>query len=70
MLMFSRVDENTSFYSILEKHLKPGPWKNQLRQFCEVQLDCLKLFIRKYPKVVFFTYSMVEILYTTELADL
>ncbi|KAG5007319.1 hypothetical protein JHK85_025861 [Glycine max] len=44
------VDENTSFYSILEKHLKPGPWKNQLRQFCEVQLDCLKLFIRKYPK--------------------
>ncbi|KAK7364255.1 hypothetical protein VNO80_12779 [Phaseolus coccineus] len=44
------VDENTSFYSILEKHLKPGPWNNQLKPFCEVQLDCLRLFIRKYPK--------------------
>lgn len=44
------VDENSSFCSILEKHLKPGPWNHQLRQFCEVQLDCLKLFIRKYPK--------------------
>ncbi|TKY45055.1 Box C/D snoRNA protein 1 [Spatholobus suberectus] len=44
------VDENTSFYSILEKHLKPGPWNHQLRQFCEVKLDCLKLFLRKYPK--------------------
>ncbi|CAJ1952533.1 unnamed protein product [Sphenostylis stenocarpa] len=44
------VDENTSFYSILEKHLKPGPWNNQLRPFCEVQQDSLKLFIRKYPK--------------------
>ncbi|KAH1043135.1 hypothetical protein AAZX31_09G138100 [Glycine max] len=50
VLLDHEVDENTSFYSILEKHLKPGPWKNQLRQFCEVQLDCLKLFIRKYPK--------------------
>ncbi|XP_027358844.1 box C/D snoRNA protein 1-like [Abrus precatorius] len=45
-----RVNENTSFYSILEKHLKPGPWNHQLRQFCEDQLDTLKLFICKYPK--------------------
>ncbi|BAU02448.1 hypothetical protein LR48_Vigan10g058800 [Vigna angularis] len=44
------VDENSSFCSILEKHLKPGPWNNQLRPFCEVQLDSLKLFIRKNPK--------------------
>ncbi|KAK7314912.1 hypothetical protein VNO77_33442 [Canavalia gladiata] len=44
------VNENTSFYSLLEKHLKPGPWNHQLRQFCEDQLDSLKLFIRKYPK--------------------
>ncbi|KAG5100424.1 hypothetical protein JHK82_045476 [Glycine max] len=50
VLLDHGVDENTSFYSILEKHLMPGPWKNQLKQFCEVQLDCLKLFIRKYPK--------------------
>ncbi|KAK7270795.1 hypothetical protein RJT34_26220 [Clitoria ternatea] len=44
------VSENTSFYTILEKHLKPGPWSHQLQQFCEDQLDCLKLFIPKYPK--------------------
>ncbi|TKY50613.1 Box C/D snoRNA protein 1 [Spatholobus suberectus] len=50
VLLDHGVDENTSFYSILEKHLKPGPWNHQLRQFCDVQLDCLKLFIRKYPK--------------------
>ncbi|KAL1356129.1 hypothetical protein HN51_008112 [Arachis hypogaea] len=40
------VNENASFCSILEKHLKPGPWNHQLRQFCEQQLDSLKLFIR------------------------
>ncbi|KAK7380199.1 hypothetical protein VNO78_32693 [Psophocarpus tetragonolobus] len=50
VLLDHGVDENASFYSILEKHLKPGPWNNQLRQFCDVKLDCLKLFIRKYPK--------------------
>ncbi|XP_028755062.1 box C/D snoRNA protein 1-like [Neltuma alba] len=44
------VDENASFSTILEKHLKPGPWNHQLRKFCEEELDCLKLFIRKYPK--------------------
>lgn len=56
MLMSSRVSENTSFSSILEKHLKPGPWNHQLKEFCEDQMDHLKLFIRKYPKVVFFTF--------------
>ncbi|XP_019461863.1 PREDICTED: box C/D snoRNA protein 1 isoform X1 [Lupinus angustifolius] len=44
------VNENTNFCSILEKHLKPGPWNHKLRQFCEEQFDNLKLFIRKYPK--------------------
>lgn len=53
MLLLSRVDENSSFCSILEKHLKPGPWNNQLRPFCDVQLDSLKLFIRKCPEVGF-----------------
>ncbi|KAF7815368.1 Box C/D snoRNA protein 1 [Senna tora] len=46
------VDENTSLCTILEKHLKPGPWNHQLRKFCEDQLDCLKLFTRKYPKTI------------------
>ncbi|KAK2367175.1 HIT-type Zinc finger family protein [Trifolium repens] len=44
------VNENTSFCSILEKHFMPGPWNHQLKEFCADQLDCLKLFIRKYPK--------------------
>lgn len=60
MLMISRVNENASFSAILEKHLKPGPWNHQLRKFCEEELDCLKLFIRKYPKVVFVTSSLVK----------
>ncbi|XP_004488054.1 uncharacterized protein [Cicer arietinum] len=44
------VHESTSFCSVLEKHLKPGPWNHQLKEFCNDQLDRLKLFIRKYPK--------------------
>ncbi|CAL5185055.1 unnamed protein product [Lathyrus oleraceus] len=43
------VHEDTSFCTILEKHLKPGPWNHQLKEFCDDQ-DHLKLFIRKYPK--------------------
>ncbi|XP_052170828.1 uncharacterized protein LOC127787030 [Diospyros lotus] len=44
------VDENTSLCSLIEKHLRPGPWNHPLRQFCEEPLDSLKFFIRKYPK--------------------
>jgi hypothetical protein len=62
-VIFSRVNENTSFCSILEKHFMPGPWNHQLKEFCADQLDCLKLFIRKYPKVGFFTFYLVEIQY-------
>ncbi|KAE8677491.1 HIT-type Zinc finger family protein, putative isoform 2 [Hibiscus syriacus] len=32
------------------KHFSPGAWNHPLRRFCEEQLDCLKFFIRKYPK--------------------
>lgn len=51
LLCFS-IHESRSFVSVLESHLKPGPWKHQLRQFCEQPLDSLKLFIRKNPKVL------------------
>ncbi|KAK0574433.1 hypothetical protein LWI29_023638 [Acer saccharum] len=44
------VQEDTTLYSVIEKHLKHGPCNHQLRPFCEEQLDCLKFFIRKYPK--------------------
>ncbi|XP_030962069.1 putative box C/D snoRNA protein SPCC613.07 [Quercus lobata] len=44
------LNENMNLSSVIENHLKPGPWNHQLRQFCDEQLDCLKFFIRKYPK--------------------
>ncbi|TXG70209.1 hypothetical protein EZV62_005144 [Acer yangbiense] len=44
------VHEDTTLYSVIEKHLKHCACNHQLRQFCEEQLDCLKFFIRKYPK--------------------
>ncbi|TMW85116.1 hypothetical protein EJD97_023752, partial [Solanum chilense] len=44
------VHENTSLISVLETHLKPGPWNHPLKQFCEESLDSLKLFIRKHSK--------------------
>ncbi|KAK6261094.1 zinc finger protein [Theobroma cacao] len=44
------VHEDTTLCSVIENHLKPGPWNHPLRPFCQEQLDCLKFFIRKYPK--------------------
>ncbi|KAI3448935.1 hypothetical protein Pfo_005600 [Paulownia fortunei] len=44
------VHENTPLSSVIENHLKPGPWNHLLRQFCDQNLDSLKFFIRKYPK--------------------
>lgn len=50
VLMDHGIHESRSLVSVLENHLRPGPWKHQLRQFCEQPLDSLKLFIRKSPK--------------------
>ncbi|CAK7331815.1 unnamed protein product [Dovyalis caffra] len=44
------VHEDTKLFSVIEKHLKPGPWNHPLRQFCEEHLESLKFFIRKFPK--------------------
>ncbi|KAI3990771.1 hypothetical protein MKX01_004044 [Papaver californicum] len=44
------VDENTKLCSVIEEHLKLGPWNNKLRPFCEEQLVRLKFFIRKNAK--------------------
>ncbi|KAG6593329.1 Box C/D snoRNA protein 1, partial [Cucurbita argyrosperma subsp. sororia] len=43
------VNENTNLSTVLENHLQPSPWKNQIQKFCE-QLDSLKFFVRTYPK--------------------
>ncbi|XP_073027807.1 uncharacterized protein [Primulina eburnea] len=44
------IHENTTLSSVIENHLKPGPWNHKLKQFCDETLDSLKFFIRKYPK--------------------
>ncbi|KAL6557466.1 hypothetical protein OROMI_017816 [Orobanche minor] len=44
------VNENTTLSSVIENHLKPGPWNHSLRHFCNHTLDSLKFFIRKNPK--------------------
>ncbi|CAN8311277.1 unnamed protein product [Cochlearia groenlandica] len=44
------VGEDTNLSSVIENHLKPGPWIHKLKPFCDVDLNSLKLFIRKYPK--------------------
>ncbi|XP_058087657.1 uncharacterized protein LOC131234735 [Magnolia sinica] len=44
------VDEHEHLVPVIEKHLKPGPWNNQLKPFCKEPLDSLKFFIQKNPK--------------------
>eukprot|EP00261_Vitis_vinifera_P040036 XP_019081279.1 PREDICTED: uncharacterized protein LOC100855187 isoform X2 [Vitis vinifera] len=50
VLLNRRVNENSTLSSVIENHLKSGPWNHKLRPFCAEQLDCLKFFIRKYLK--------------------
>ncbi|KAF8081154.1 hypothetical protein N665_0902s0008 [Sinapis alba] len=55
------VGEATSLCSVIENHLKPGPWIHKLKPFCDVDLDSLKLFIRKYPKGAKVPYKELDI---------
>ncbi|KAJ8771998.1 hypothetical protein K2173_027175 [Erythroxylum novogranatense] len=50
VLLDHRIHEDTILYSVMEKHLNPGPWNHPVRQFSLEQPDSLKYFIRKYPK--------------------
>ncbi|TQD85091.1 hypothetical protein C1H46_029375 [Malus baccata] len=50
VLIDHEVNENMNICSVIENHLKPGPWNHHLKLFCEERLDSLKLFVRKYPK--------------------
>ncbi|CAF2081754.1 box C/D snoRNA protein 1 [Brassica napus] len=47
------VGEDTSLCSVIENHLKPGPWIHKLKPFCDVDLFSLKLFIQKGAKATF-----------------
>ncbi|KAF8044265.1 hypothetical protein BT93_A2300 [Corymbia citriodora subsp. variegata] len=44
------IHEDMTLCTVVEKHLRPGPWNHPLKQFCDEQLDNLRFFIRKYPK--------------------
>ncbi|RID56996.1 hypothetical protein BRARA_F00403 [Brassica rapa] len=48
------VGEDTSLCSVIENHLKPGPWIHKLKPFCDVDLFSLKLFIQKGAKATTF----------------
>ncbi|KAL8542392.1 hypothetical protein ACS0TY_003311 [Phlomoides rotata] len=50
VLLDHGVHENSTLSSVIEKHLKPGPWNHPLKEFCDLSMDSLKFFIRKYPK--------------------
>ncbi|WOL00868.1 box C/D snoRNA protein 1 [Canna indica] len=50
VLMDHGVDEHVNLSTIIEKHLAPSPWNNQLRPFFNTNLDDLKFFIRKNAK--------------------
>ncbi|KAL3815040.1 hypothetical protein ACJIZ3_016308 [Penstemon smallii] len=55
------VHENTTLSSVIEDHLKPGPWNHSLKPFCDETLDSLKFFIRKYPKGPKSPYRQLDI---------
>ncbi|XP_062231841.1 uncharacterized protein LOC133929196 [Phragmites australis] len=44
------IDEHTTLLTLLEKHLCPGPWKDQLTQYRSTKLCDLNLFIQKSAK--------------------
>jgi hypothetical protein len=52
LFFFFRIDEHATLLSLLEKHLSPGPWKDQLTKYRNTELRDLKLFIQKSAKVL------------------
>ncbi|XP_073007905.1 uncharacterized protein [Typha latifolia] len=50
ILIDHNVDEYANLSSLIEKHLVPGPWNDQLTTYRNAPLDGLKLFIRKNAK--------------------
>ncbi|KAL6327190.1 hypothetical protein AAG906_015229 [Vitis piasezkii] len=50
VLLDHGMKENSTLSSVIQNHLKPGPW-NKLKPFCTEQLDSLKFLICKYPKL-------------------
>lgn len=55
------IDEHTTLLSLLEKHLIPGPWKDQLTQYRNTKLHDLKLFIQKCAKQSESPYRLLNI---------
>lgn len=57
-LSFFRIDEHANLLSLLEKHLSPSPWKNQLTPYRNTELRDLKLFTQKSAKVLWSSYHV------------
>ncbi|CAO1941035.1 unnamed protein product [Urochloa humidicola] len=55
------IDEHTTLLSLLEKHLCPGPWKDQLTRYRNTELRDLKLFIEKSAKDSDSPYRLLNI---------
>ncbi|KAF8646819.1 hypothetical protein HU200_065618 [Digitaria exilis] len=55
------IDEHSTLLSLLEKHLCPGPWKDQLTQYRNTELRDLKLFIQKSAKVPEAPYRLLNV---------
>ncbi|KAG8079134.1 hypothetical protein GUJ93_ZPchr0007g3350 [Zizania palustris] len=55
------IDEHTSLQSLLERHLSPSPWKNQLTAYRNTDLNDLKLFIQKSAKESVSPYRQLNI---------
>ncbi|TKW18989.1 hypothetical protein SEVIR_5G468800v4 [Setaria viridis] len=55
------IDEHTTLLSLLEKHLCPGPWKDQLTQYRNTEFRDLKLFIQKSAKESESPYRLLNI---------
>ncbi|KAF8642155.1 hypothetical protein HU200_067415 [Digitaria exilis] len=55
------IDEHSTLLSLLEKHLCPGPWKDQLTQYRNTELRDLKLSIQKSAKVPESPYRLLNV---------
>ncbi|KAL5226506.1 hypothetical protein ABZP36_014771 [Zizania latifolia] len=61
LLTDHNIDEHASLLSLLEKHLTPGPWKDQLIAYRNTDLRDLKLFIQKSAKESISPYCQLSI---------
>lgn len=55
------VNERTILSTVIMKHLQVGPWKNQLKPFCDTPLGDLKFFLKKKARASMPLYRQLDI---------